>query len=371
MTSSIKNYKYNCTTCSLLAPSHQVEPIIITPFPEWLFQQICADFFVLHSHTYLIIVDRYSGWITIYHFKQGNATSLSIQNILRQLFTNFGVPDELSTDGGPQFTATSFRTFLEVWGLHHRISSVEYPQSNGRAEAAVKSAKRIIFDYTSANGDLNNNKAAQATLQYRNTPLQDCNLSPAQILFHRKLQDTIPSHLSNYKLHPEWLAAAQHRENEYTKKHLAISTEYDRHAKELPQLSLGSLVLIQGKDKRWKKQGKIIDILDHRQYRIRLLGSGGTNLRNRRFLRACTHINPTLGTEWLPQAPPSPEKTNLQIPVQKQQEESQGPESFKSSVEEEPLTPEVTTFNGKESSKPYIPRALKNIQSFNKPGLKE
>ena len=129
-------------------------------------------------------------------------------------------------------------------------------------------------------------------------------------------------------------------------------------------------VLIQGKDKRWKKQGKIIDILDHRQYRIRLLGSGRTTLRNRRFLRACTHINPTLGTEWLPQAPP-PEETNLQTPVQKQQEESQAPESFNSSVEEEPLTSEVTTLNGKESSKSYIPRALKNIQSFNKPGLKE
>ena len=95
------------------------------------------------------------------------------------------------------------------------------------------------------------------------------------------------------------------------------------------------------------------------------------NPSNRQFLLACTHFNPTLGTEWLPQAPPSPEKTNLQIPVQKQQEESQGPESFKSSVEEEPLTPKVTTLNGKESSKPYIPRALKNIQSFNKPGLKE
>ena len=70
MSKSIKNYRYNCTTCGLITPSHKPEPIRITLFPDWPFQQICANFFVLHSHTYLIIADRYSGWITIYHFKR-------------------------------------------------------------------------------------------------------------------------------------------------------------------------------------------------------------------------------------------------------------------------------------------------------------
>ena len=69
MSKSIKNYGYNCTTCGLITPSHKAEPIRITLFPDWPFQQICANFFVLHSHTYLIITDRYSGWITIYDFK--------------------------------------------------------------------------------------------------------------------------------------------------------------------------------------------------------------------------------------------------------------------------------------------------------------
>ena len=36
MSRSIKNYRYNCTTCGLLAPSHKVEPTRITPFPECL-----------------------------------------------------------------------------------------------------------------------------------------------------------------------------------------------------------------------------------------------------------------------------------------------------------------------------------------------
>lgn len=78
------------------------------------------------------------------HFKWREATTPSIEMIFRELFITFGVPDDLSTDGGPQFTANSFKMFSETWGVQHQKSSVEYPQSNGRAEVAVKSAKRII-----------------------------------------------------------------------------------------------------------------------------------------------------------------------------------------------------------------------------------
>ena len=113
MSRSIKNCRYNCTTCGLLVPSHKAEPTRITPFPECLFQQICAELLALHSHTYLIIADHYSGWITIYYPKRGEATTSSTERIFRELFITFGVPDKLSTDDSPQFTADSFRTFLK------------------------------------------------------------------------------------------------------------------------------------------------------------------------------------------------------------------------------------------------------------------
>ena len=167
----------------LLVPSHKAKPIRITQFPEWPFLQICANFFAMHSHTYLIIADRHSGWVTIYYFKWRDATTSSIEMIFRELFITFGVPDELSTDGGPQFTANSFKMFSETWGVQHQKSSVEYPQSNGRAEIAVKSAKRIIYNNTGTNDSLDNNNAAQAILQYHNTPLQDCNLGQPKFYF--------------------------------------------------------------------------------------------------------------------------------------------------------------------------------------------
>ena len=45
----------------------------------------------------------------------------------------------------------------------------EYPQSNGRAELAVKTVKRIIMDHILSYGSLDD-CAAAAIIQYHNTP---------------------------------------------------------------------------------------------------------------------------------------------------------------------------------------------------------
>ena len=56
---------------------------------------------------------------------------------------------------------------------------------------------------------MNNDKIVSAFLQYKNTQLPDINLSPAQILFHRKLKDNIPSIHSHYHLNKEWIVAGK------------------------------------------------------------------------------------------------------------------------------------------------------------------
>ena len=87
---------------------------------------------------------------------------MKLQNIFRDLFIAYGVSEVLRSDRGPQFMAENFQQFLKLWGVKHRLSSVSYPQSNGRAEAAVKSAKHINHNNILADGSLNSKKAARA-----------------------------------------------------------------------------------------------------------------------------------------------------------------------------------------------------------------
>ena len=53
------------------------------------------------------------------------------------MFTTFGVPNNLSSDGGPEFSASATDQFLSLWDGKHRESAAYHPQSNGRAEVAV------------------------------------------------------------------------------------------------------------------------------------------------------------------------------------------------------------------------------------------
>ena len=374
---SIRNYHNTCTssTCVKYKQSQHVEPLIITPIPEWPFQKICLDYFFVEQHSYLVVADRYSSWPCVYYFKPGEATSSLLINSCRDIFTNYGVPEEISSDGGPQFVAKSFKDFLHQWGVRHRISSVSYAQSNGRAESAVKSAKRMIRDNISSNGTIDTNKVAKAILQYRNTPLHDCNLSPAQILFHRQLRDSIPSKPSHYKLHSDWLTAAKYREDEFQQRNQIIVEQYNmnRNAKELPALEVGTHVIMQGKDKRWVKTGNIVERLPHRQYRIKLGGSGRITLQNRRFIRKCLGIAPPHqsihdydqlgGNQYtITHATPANE---VPEDVQQQRPSHQSDEP----VIDEGLQP--TGQSPQVVRQQKVPRALRNLQNFNKPGLKE
>ncbi len=73
---------------------------------------------------------------------------------LRETFVTYGIPEELTSEGGPQFTAAVTQRFLDEWGVRHRRSSVANPHTNNRAEVAVKTVKRILADNFGPAGSL-------------------------------------------------------------------------------------------------------------------------------------------------------------------------------------------------------------------------
>ena len=378
---SIRNHRAVCMDCIKHAPSNPPEPLILTPSPDYPFQQVCADYFSIVHHSYLTVVDRFSGWLCVYHCKKNEMDAKTLINIFRELFVAYGVSEEISSDGGPQFKSKDFQDFLAVWGVKWRPSSASYPQSNGRAELGVKTAKRIIHNNVSADGSLNNDSAARAILEYRNTPLPDLKLSPAQILFHRQLRDSVPTHPSHYRLHRDWVIDAEERERAYAKRNALMVQRYNKHARELPSLQVGTDVIIQsqGFKKAWDRTGRIVAALPNRQYRVKMMPSGRISLQNRRFLQALPSSALTLQNN--PSLIPSPlhtnlspSKSNINTPVHSNANNTQTlntPDvtTMRTTRETQAPTPSSTTPNN--ASVNRIPRMLRNLQTFNKPGLKE
>ncbi|XP_066933557.1 uncharacterized protein [Clytia hemisphaerica] len=269
-----------------------IEPVIpISPF-----EAISSDYFKLHGHWYLVIVDRFSNWPHITKVEH-NPTTIGSKGLIRALkrfFATFGVPQELSSDGGPEFTANETEDFLKRWGVHHRLSSAYNPRSNGRAEVAVKAMKRLLRDNIAPNGNIDTESFTRAILQFRNTPDPSTGTSPAEVIFGRPLRDVLPvkppTQLRTHdSVKPSWKHLWRLREEELLNRSAKQMDTLTERTRPLDPLHIGDTCRIQNQTGRyprqWHKLGMIVEVGDNDQYIIRVLGSNQVTLRNRKHLK--------------------------------------------------------------------------------------
>ena len=240
--SDIIRIRKNCSHCDKMAPSHPAAPPTPPILPAYPFQSICSDYFHHSGKFYLVVVDRYSGWPIVEKAKEG---SQGLITCLRHTFVTYGISDELSSDGGPEFQAAATQKFLSDWGVHHRKSSVAFPHSNCRAEIGVKTVKRMIINNTGPDGSLDTDRFQRAMLEYRNTPDRDTGLSPAQCIFGRPIKSFIPILPGRYKPHQTWQETLMTREDTLRNRHMKLHEKWSEHTKQLRPLVIGDTVRVQ------------------------------------------------------------------------------------------------------------------------------
>ena len=277
----IDNVIRSCKICQDQLPSNSKKPIMSKPKPSRPFQEIAMDFCSFGGQQFLIVVDCFTDWPEIIPMQHDTSTSHLIQ-ALTQLFCRTAVPDVLWSDGGPQFTSKLLNEFSKQWGFLHKTSSPHYPQSNGKIEATVKSMKRIIrssWGSRSLQADI----MTRALLQYRNTPSRKDGQSPAQKLFGRPMQDTLPAHRRSFA--PEWQRSTIEAEQLAANTLAHSESYYNAHAQQLADIQLGANVALQNsRTKLWDIYGTVVSISPHRRYSVKTR-SGRILVHNRRFLR--------------------------------------------------------------------------------------
>ena len=133
------------------------------------------------------------------------------------------------------------KSFLHDWGVNAYTSSPHYAQSNGRAEAEIKSMKALIKGAW-ASGVFSADTFAKSLLMFRNAP-RSGGASPARIVFNRPVRDSLPAHRRSFA--PEWQKAADILDKRaHRSKDLQIE-HYNRKARPLEPFSVGTHVVIQ------------------------------------------------------------------------------------------------------------------------------
>ena len=228
------------------------------------------DIFTFHGQDYLITVDYLSGY-----FEVARLQSKRIKDViytLRIQFSTHGIPTEVVSDNSP-FGAAEFTAFAERWEFKHTTSSPRYPQSNGRAENAVKTAKHLMIKATESGSD-----PLLALLDWRNTPSEQLGLSPAQLRFDRRTRTRLPT--ADALLSTPASTSAKRALTEAKRRQASY---YDRGARRRPTLPVGQTVRVRYDESDWRK-AEVARVLPHRSYDVRF-EDGSTLRRTSRHVR--------------------------------------------------------------------------------------
>lgn len=165
------------------APLHQWE----WPASPW--QRIHVDFAGPFMGTnFLVVVDACSKWPEV--FTMTSTTTSQTITVLRDLFARTGVPEQLVSDNGPQFTSEDFQTFLRRNGIRHITSAPWHPATNGQAERFVQTLKQALRATQNDNITLHH-KLSNFLFAYRNATHATTNQTPAMLFLGRHLRSRL------------------------------------------------------------------------------------------------------------------------------------------------------------------------------------
>ena len=246
-------------------PSLQKELVRTDSKPEYPYEQVSCDLFSADSISWLMQI----AYPAIRWYGSGDT-------IPRPWTPEY----HERSDNGPQFASAAFRSFLNRWGVIWAPSTPYFASSNGHAECNVKILKRLLTKIASP--DIDSEEFIEGLIELRNTPRED-GRSPCQVVFGHNVRSRVPTHHSTFQ--QDWQKRAEEADARGSKISEKAREHYDKSAKELQPLKVGTKVRVQdAASKLWDKVGEIVGVGRHRDYHIKV-PSGRVLWRNRRFIR--------------------------------------------------------------------------------------
>ena len=67
------------------------------------------------------------------------------------IFSRFGMPKAIISDGGSHFCNKPFETLLGKYGVKHKVATPYHPQTSGQVELANREIKAILMKVVNSN----------------------------------------------------------------------------------------------------------------------------------------------------------------------------------------------------------------------------
>uniref|UniRef100_A0A3Q2NTH6 Gypsy retrotransposon integrase-like protein 1 n=1 Tax=Fundulus heteroclitus TaxID=8078 RepID=A0A3Q2NTH6_FUNHE len=158
MSRDIKNFVLSCPVCAQNKPSNQRPAGLLQPLPvpERPWSHIALDFVTgLPSSngmtTILTIINRFSKSCHLIPLRKLPSALQMAQLLVKHVFRLHGIPLDILSDRGPQFTSRVWKEFASALGARYTLTSGYHPQTNGQTERMNQELESTLRCLTSTN----------------------------------------------------------------------------------------------------------------------------------------------------------------------------------------------------------------------------
>ena len=174
----------HCVPCQTHWKKPPLAPLHPWEWPDRPWSRIHIDYAgPFEGRMLLVIVDSHSKWLDV-HVTTSSTSAVTIDK-LQVTFAALGIPKVIVSDNGSAFTSQEFQAFVKQNGIKHIKTAAYHPASNGLAEWYVQIVKDGLKKIT---GGTIESRVARLLSRYRVTPQSTTKVSPAELLFGRKLR---------------------------------------------------------------------------------------------------------------------------------------------------------------------------------------
>ena len=151
MRADVREFVSACATCSRAKASHQPPAGLLRPLPvptrPW--SHIALDFVTglppSHGNTAILtVVDRFSKAVHLVALPKLPSSAETASLLTEHVYRLHGLPSDIVSDRGPQFTSQVWRAFCKEIGATISLSSGYHPQTNGQAERTNQSLESAL-----------------------------------------------------------------------------------------------------------------------------------------------------------------------------------------------------------------------------------
>ena len=191
MRSMVLRLARDCVDCQASKVSRHIRtPLLPRPPAERRFGSLHVDLVgplpSSEGYTYIFtIIDRYTRWLEAVPLQSMTAQDCA-RALLRTWIARFGVPDELTSDQGRQFTSNLWKELNVSLGIHSQTTTAYHPQANGMVERTHRVLKERLMARGAASSWMDH--LPLVLLGIRTSARADSNLCPAEMTFGTSLR---------------------------------------------------------------------------------------------------------------------------------------------------------------------------------------